>query len=79
MATLIIRNVDEEVKKRLMRRAAENGRSTEAEVRSILKSATDEASWLAEWFDLLPGFTGINLELPKRSAPRDLELFDHDS
>ena len=36
MSTLTIRKVDEEVKKRLQVRAAENGRSMEAEVRAIL-------------------------------------------
>jgi single-strand DNA-binding protein len=39
MATLTIRNVDVEVKKRLRVRAARHGRSMEAEVRSILREA----------------------------------------
>ncbi len=36
MASMMIRNLDETVKKRLRLRAAENGRSLEAEVRDIL-------------------------------------------
>ncbi len=36
MAGMTIRNLDESVKKRLRLRAAENGRSLEAEVRDIL-------------------------------------------
>ena len=43
MATLTIRNVDPEVQKRLRVRAAQNGRSMEAELRQILKDAIGAA------------------------------------
>jgi len=39
MATLIVRNLDEEVVRRLRIRAAEHGRSAEAEHREILRLA----------------------------------------
>ncbi|WP_131765171.1 FitA-like ribbon-helix-helix domain-containing protein [Candidatus Protofrankia californiensis] len=39
MATLTIRDLDDEVKARLRVRAAHNGRSMEAEVRAILRAA----------------------------------------
>jgi plasmid stability protein len=39
MATLTIRNVDPEVQRRLRIKAAQNGRSMEAELRCILKDA----------------------------------------
>jgi antitoxin FitA len=39
VATLVIRDVDPEVKARLRRRAAENGRSMEAETRAALQEA----------------------------------------
>jgi len=39
MAQLIVRNLDEEIVKRLRRRAAESGRSVEAEHREILRQA----------------------------------------
>lgn len=39
MAQLIVRNLDEDVKSRLQRRARRNGRSTEEEVRIILRTA----------------------------------------
>jgi antitoxin FitA len=39
MAQLIVRNLDEEVKARLQRRARKHGRSTEEEVREILRTA----------------------------------------
>ena len=45
MATLNIRNLPDEVHRRLRVRAAEHGRSMEAEARAILAAAlTDEAS-----------------------------------
>ena len=40
MAQILIRKVDERVKSRLQRRAKQNGRSMEAEVREILNDAT---------------------------------------
>jgi plasmid stability protein len=39
VATLVIRDLDPEVKARLRRRAAANGRSTEAEARAALQEA----------------------------------------
>jgi antitoxin FitA len=44
MATLTIRKVDPEVQKRLRVRAAENGRSMEAELRQIIKDAVGGAA-----------------------------------
>ncbi|MEJ2868652.1 Arc family DNA-binding protein [Actinomycetospora sp. OC33-EN08] len=39
MATITVRDLDDEVRSRLRVRAAENGRSMEAEVRAILEEA----------------------------------------
>ena len=61
MATLTIRNLPEAVRERLRIRAAEKGRSMEAEVREILMQATlgDRPSVTAErlrkWVDELYG------------------------
>jgi len=76
VATLIVRNIDEEVKARLMRRAAQNGRSTEAEVREIIKAATKETTWVSEWLASANSFKGVELELPKRSIPRTLDIVE---
>ena len=43
MATLIVRQVDDEVVRRLKRRAARNHRSLEGEVRRILEDAMEDA------------------------------------
>jgi len=40
MAQLLVRNLDDDVKARLQRRARRHGRSTEEEVREILRNAT---------------------------------------
>jgi plasmid stability protein len=39
MAQLVVRNLEDEVKRRLQRRARRHGRSTEEEVREILRDA----------------------------------------
>ena len=45
MAQLVVRNLDDDIKQRLRRRAHRHGRSTEAEVREILGNAVkDEQS-----------------------------------
>jgi plasmid stability protein len=54
MASITIRNLDENVKKRLRKRAAENGRSLESEARDILSRASAPAS----------GKTGLDLVRP---------------
>ena len=43
MAQLIIRNLENDVKKRLQRRAKQHGRSMEEEARDILRAATKDA------------------------------------
>jgi antitoxin FitA len=42
MAQLVVRNIENEVKARLQRRAARHGRSMEEEVRDILRNAAKE-------------------------------------
>lgn len=42
MAQLLVRNLDDDVKERLQRRAALHGRSMEEEVRTILRAAADQ-------------------------------------
>ena len=42
MAQLIVRNLDEAIKRKLQRRAARHGRSMEEEVRDILRDAVKD-------------------------------------
>ncbi len=42
MAGITVRNLDEDIRRRLRVRAAENGRSMEQEAREILRAALDQ-------------------------------------
>ncbi|MDG4814809.1 MULTISPECIES: FitA-like ribbon-helix-helix domain-containing protein [Micromonospora] len=79
MAALSIRDLDDAVREKLRIRAAQHGKSMEAEIRDILTAAvaedtpaTDLFSALAERFARLGG---VDLELPSRStSPRAASL-----
>jgi plasmid stability protein len=70
MASLLIRDLDDEVKARLRVQAAEHGRSMEAEARAILASAVSGrrpprrlGSYIRDQF---AGLGGVELQLPTR-------------
>lgn len=80
MATMTIRNLDDDVKARLRVRAAQHGRSMEEEARSILRSALlaepkpkagTAAALVADIRALVEPFGGIELELPVREPMRE--------
>jgi plasmid stability protein len=75
MATLTIRQLDEEIKSRLRIRAAHHGRSMEEEAREILRAALaaspPENANLAEAIRRrFAAFGGLELELPRRDTMR---------
>ena len=79
MAAVSVRNLDEAVRERLRIRAAQHGRSMEAEIRAILTDAVTapaDPSGLAQ--TLLSRFSdlgGVDLDLPSRlQAPRAADL-----
>ena len=53
MAQILVRNIPDSIKAKLVRRAQSNSRSLEAEVRSIISAAAAEASGVAGagWVD----------------------------
>lgn len=73
MATLTVRNLDDAVQHGLRRRAAEHGRSMEAEARLILTAAVGTPSMIADWIEAARDL-GVDLDLPDRSLPRELDL-----
>ena len=81
MASIIVRNLDEGLKRQLRIQAAQNGRSMEAEVRGILQTALNRqpaapqnlASAIRARFAPLGG---VELDLPPRSPMRRPPRFD---
>jgi plasmid stability protein len=79
MATLTVRNLDEDVKARLRVRAAEHGRSMEAEAREILRKSLTEpqdrglGTWIHERF---AGLGLDEIEFPPRTEMTRIVNFD---
>lgn len=73
MAAVSVRDLDDDVKERLRIRAAENGRSMEAEIRAILIAAVNDQSasggLLTAFLDRFGALDGVDLDLPPRSTP----------
>ena len=80
MATLTVRNLDDEIKARLRVRAAGNGRSMEAEARAILRSTLVGAEGASRHLGSrinrrFAGLASDEIELPpRRDAPRAADL-----
>ena len=76
MASITIRNLDDDVKTRLRVRAAENGRSMEEEARVILRDAVGREEVPSKGLgtaihERFKPFGGVELELPPREPMRE--------
>jgi plasmid stability protein len=73
MAALSIRGLDDRVRERLRVRAANHGRSMEAEIRAILAEAVSEPDASEGLFttliDRLGDIGGVELDVPRRATP----------
>ena len=81
MASITIRNLDEDVKTRLRMRAAGHGRSMEEEARLILGEAVEREVAPAKGLGtalhaLFKPFGGVELDIPPREPPRDPPRFE---
>jgi antitoxin FitA len=82
MSSITIRNLDPILKERLRVRAAEHGRSMEAEVRRILVAALSgpERAKGSNLYERIHArfapLGGVELELPQREPARELPSFD---
>ncbi len=74
MASITVRNLDDNVKRRLRKQAAENGRSLEAEVREILSRNTGSTTSSRPIKTGLDLFRGIR-EVVEKYGGVDLEQF----
>lgn len=73
MAAVTVRNLDERVKARLRARAAQHGRSMEAEIRLILLEAVsepgDRQGLIPELLERFGEIGGVELDVPARDTP----------
>ncbi|MFO1118193.1 MAG: plasmid stabilization protein [Beijerinckiaceae bacterium] len=79
MASITIRNLEDDLKRRLRVRAAESGRSMEEEAREILRQVVGVAAprnLAAAIRARVAPFGGVDLELPSREPMRAPPLFD---
>src|SRR3546814_1024326 len=81
MASIVIRNIDDDLKARLRRRAAGHGRSMEDELREILRSTLaaeplSGADLMARIRQRFAGLEDIELEIPPREPGRTPPSFD---
>ena len=81
MASITIRNLDDDVETRLRTRAARNERSMEDEVRLILREAVGRKAHPEKGpgtaiHELFKPLGGVELELPLREPVREAPQFD---
>ena len=80
MASITIRNLDDEVKRRLRVRAAERGRSMEEEAREILRQVVGQEkpahNLAAAIRERVAPLGGVELDLPPREPMREPPAFD---
>lgn len=86
MASLTIRNLNDDVKRRLRLQAAEHGVSAEEEARRILarslspsrpeKSPTEDRHWVDVITAIVDEVGGVDLEIPPRDDSANPAKFD---
>ena len=81
MASITIRNLEDDVKTRLRRRAADHGNSMEEEARVILaeavaREAAPQKGLGTAIHELFKPFGGVELDLPPREVTREPPRFD---
>ncbi len=76
MAQLVVRNIDDSVKRRLQRRAERHGRSMEEEVRVILREAVVPTKGMSDERGFGTELAEIFADVPKdfKIPPRSKEL-----
>jgi len=81
MASIMIRNLDDGLKRKLRIRAAQHGRSMEEEARNILRSALLEkigkpTSLYEAIRRRIASLGGVDLDIPRRQPLREPPRFD---
>ena len=73
MAQLVVRNVDDDLVRRLKQRAVDHGRSAEEEHRQLLRAALRSDGLLDRLLTIPDVGTDADFERP-RDTPRDVDL-----
>ena len=77
MAAVTVRNIPEETRRALKLRAAQNGRSTEAEIRDILETAVRPRVGLGSALAAIGCSVGdVELDLRRKRSPVKSASFD---
>lgn len=80
MASITIRNLDDDIRTRLRVLAASNGHSMEEEVRQILRKAVGRAERSRDLTSIIRSYFGpeggVELELPQRDPAREPPSFE---
>lgn len=81
MATMTIRNIDDQLKAKLRLQAARHNRSMEEEARDILRAALSveaecSTSLVALIRSRIEPLGGVELEIPEREPTREPVVFD---
>ena len=80
MASITIRNLDDDIRTRLRVRAAGNGHSMEEEVRRILRRAVGRERRSRDLTSIIRSYfgpeSGVDLELPERDPAREPPSFE---
>ena len=76
MATLTVRNLDEELVRRLRIRAAQHGRSAEAEHREILRAALGEGDQPVDRHQVAERLAEFRRRVAGRGSPSAAELLN---
>lgn len=82
MATLTIRNLNEETKAKLRQIAAKHGHSMEEEARRILNRAVSQEGKKGlgtEITEMFAEIGGVDLPIPPRSPARTLNIFSEEA
>ncbi|GAA4675820.1 FitA-like ribbon-helix-helix domain-containing protein [Frondihabitans cladoniiphilus] len=74
MAVITVRNLDDEVQRRIKVRAAAHHHSMEAEARAILSAAVSGGDFGRAWVREFRESPDVDLVLPERSTPRRLDF-----
>lgn len=74
VANITIRQLEDEIVAGLKKKAQKSGRSMEAEVREILRTAVRGQQWLETWLEDTKALRGDPLPIPPRSKPRTIDF-----